>query len=65
MPENEKNEELTTQLWGWVLFILCAILFILSGIRAGDILTTAGSIVFLIACMVFLMPVVKAIRQDR
>lgn len=64
MPEIEENKGLKTQLWGWALFILCAILFTLSGIRAGDILTIAGSIVFLVACVVFLIPVVKAIRQD-
>lgn len=64
MQKIDKNNDLKTQLWGWVLFILCAVLFTLSGVRARDILTIAGSIIFLIACLVFLIPVVKALRQD-
>jgi uncharacterized membrane protein YhhN len=41
---------------GWILFLICAVLFIASGIKNKDTLTLAGSIVFLIACVVFLIP---------
>jgi hypothetical protein len=44
------------QIWGWVLFIFCALFFIGSGFLNGDLLTLAGSVLFLIACILFLIP---------
>jgi len=52
------KQEAAYQLTGWILFILCAILFLASGISHGDILTTVGSVIFLIACFVFLIPLI-------
>ena len=49
------------QLCGWLLFVFSALFFIISSIRAGDILSLIGGIVFLIACFVFLVPVISAI----
>jgi hypothetical protein len=51
------------QLCGWLLFICSALFFIISSIRAGDILSLAGGILFLIACFVFLVPVISAIQS--
>ena len=34
MPGEKK--ELKFQLWGWILFIVCAFIFIASSIRMGD-----------------------------
>ncbi len=45
-------------LWGWLLFLVCAGLFIASGIVSGDILYLIGSIIFLVACLVFIIPLV-------
>lgn len=39
---------------GWMLFLLCAVLFLISGMRSGDTLITAGSALFLLACFLFL-----------
>jgi choline-glycine betaine transporter len=64
MPENEKNKDLKAQLWGWVLFVICAVLFTLSGVRARDILAIAASIIFLLGCAIFMIPLVKAIAHD-
>ena len=44
---------------GWILFVICAVFFIASGIKNKDTLTFAGSIVFLIACVVFLIPLLR------
>jgi uncharacterized membrane protein YhhN len=44
---------------GWILFVICAVVFIASGIKNKDMLTIAGSIVFLIACVVFLIPLFR------
>lgn len=64
MPEKKKNKDLMIQLWGWVLFVVCGVLFTISGVRAQDIVTIAASIIFLLACVVFIIPLVKAITQD-
>ena len=46
------------QLWGWMLFIVCAGFFIVSAIRNHDASYLIGSIVFLVACIVFIIPLV-------
>jgi len=40
--------------WGWMLFIVSAVGFIISSI--GNVWAMFGSVVFLIACIVFLIP---------
>ena len=44
------------QLLGWILFIFCAIFFMLSSLKHQDTLTFIGSVIFLVACIVFLIP---------
>ena len=44
---------------GWVLFLLCAILFIISALQSGDILLLLGSLVFFLACILFIIPLVS------
>ncbi len=44
------------QILGWVLFILSALGFIVSGLRAGDSMALLGGILFLAGCVVFLLP---------
>jgi len=39
-----------------VLFILSALGFIVSGLRAGDSMALLGGILFLAGCVVFLLP---------
>lgn len=58
------KKEMRAQLWGWILFVICGILFTYSGVRAQDIVTIAASIIFLLACLVFMVPLVKAITRD-
>ncbi len=62
MKENQQNQigqEIRYQLLGWILFIICAIFYIASGLKNHDILTFIGSVIFLIACVVFLIPLVR------
>ena len=40
---------------GWLLFIVSAVLFTWSGVRAGDALLVTASIVFGVACVLFLV----------
>ena len=42
--------------FGWILFIVSAAFFTWASWRAGDLLALAGSIFFLLACLVFLIP---------
>lgn len=44
---------------GWTLFVLCAITYLAAGVRDGDALVVVGSAIFLGACVVFLLPVVR------
>ena len=44
------------QLWGWVLFITSSVFYGAASIRTGDLLGILGSLFFLVACFVFLIP---------
>lgn len=47
------------QLWGWILFLLCAVVFVGVGIRDRDPAMTVGSVLFLVACLLFLAHYVR------
>jgi len=53
------------QLWGWILFMVCAAFFIAASIKNHDALTLAGSIIFLIACVVFLIPLAVKFKRGK
>ncbi len=66
MKENQENQigqEIKYQLAGWILFIICAIFFVASGLKNHDILTCIGGVIFLIACIVFLIPLVRSNKK--
>lgn len=52
----ETPNAFSLQLLGWILFILCALIYIAANIRSGDWLSLAGSVLFLAACVVFAVP---------
>jgi len=62
--ENHEGKDLKCQLLGWILFIVCAIFFIASSLKNEDTLALIGSVIFLIACIVFLMPLIRAIKKN-
>ena len=43
------------QLAGWILFLICAPLFLVSGLRSGDLWTVAASVVFGVGVVLFLI----------
>jgi hypothetical protein len=57
------KNELKFQLWGWILFIVCALIFIASSIRVGDGLMLVGSLFFLVACFLFLAPLLPKLKS--
>ena len=67
MPSHDRNGETRFHLWGWVVFLVCAGFFIASSIESNDILGLIGSIIFLIACVVFIVPLVikKGHSEDK
>jgi len=52
------------QLLGWVLFVFSALFFISSSLRAGDLVSLIGGLLFLFACFVFLIPLVSTMRSS-
>jgi predicted membrane channel-forming protein YqfA (hemolysin III family) len=67
MDNRENNRNAKFHLWGWILFLVCAGLFITSSLQTGDLLALAASIVFFIACVVFIIPLVGSgnLKQKR
>ena len=61
--ENQTIQEIKYQIVGWILFVICAIFFIASSLKNHDILTFIGSVIFLIACIVFFIPLVRARKR--
>ena len=59
------RKSLYFQLMGWILFLICAVLFTVSGIKSADGLVLAGSLVFLIACVFFIIPLVAELRDGK
>ncbi len=53
------------QLGGWFLFLVCAVLYLISGINTDDPCNLTGSIMFLIGCIFFLIPLIQEVIQDR
>ena len=63
----EQRSERRINLAGWVLFVVSALFFIAASVRAGDTLGLLGSLFFLIACFVFLLPYAlrtRAVKND-
>jgi len=58
--QNRRDLQKRHLLIGWLLFLLCAICFLASSIKNRDPFAFAGSIIFLAACAVFLLPLVKS-----
>ncbi|MEM6423769.1 MAG: hypothetical protein AAF651_05280 [Cyanobacteria bacterium P01_C01_bin.73] len=54
LPSNK-----TFQLLGWGMFIMSALFFTASTLRARDVLGVLGSLWFLAACFVFLLPLLR------
>ncbi len=60
MFKRNLSENARLQLWGWVLFVLCAGLYLAANIEAKSTLGIIGSVVFLVACFVFMIPLLRS-----
>ena len=64
IQENQNEQEIKLQLVGWILFVLCAFFYIASSFKNRDTLTFIGSVFFLISCIVFIIPLVRKMRNS-
>jgi hypothetical protein len=60
---DEEKRELIGQLWGWGMFLLCAVLFLAASIRHRDVLSGIASFLFLGGCVFFVVPLIRHIRR--
>ena len=58
------NEQHKFYFCGWILFILCAIFYLISGLKGQDWISVSGSVVFLLACFIFLIPLIREMRGN-
>ncbi|MEA3358850.1 MAG: hypothetical protein U9R17_05515 [Thermodesulfobacteriota bacterium] len=65
MSNDRLKQEVKYHFAGWVVFVICAVLFIASSLKSGDILMLVASIVFLAACIIFIIPLIKTITDER
>jgi hypothetical protein len=56
VSKNSPQKDKRYDLWGWILFTLSALFFIVSSLRNGDIVGLLGGVFFLLACVAFLAP---------
>ena len=47
------------ELFGLIGFFISGLIFIVAGLRSGDYLATSGSIVWTVACLLWLIPVIS------
>lgn len=52
----KKDHEFKLQILGWILFVGCACCYLLSSFKSNDWIGFVGGILFLTACIVFLIP---------
>ena len=64
MSNANSNREKKFHLWGWILFLVCAAFFIASSIAGDDIMGLTGSIIFLIGCVIFIIPLITKKHED-
>ena len=62
---NHQDKEALFHIVGWVLFVVCAFLFLYIAIRDGDLVLALASFVFLAGCIAFLIPLLKKDRKDK
>ena len=43
-------------LWGWALFTVSVLFFVLAALRTGDLFGLLGGLFFFVACVVFIIP---------
>lgn len=58
-----KHDEQKWQLAGWISFVVGSILFIVDSIRSGNMIALVASLLFLLGCVQFTVPLIHNIRD--
>ena len=53
---NHQDRDAPFHLAGWILFLVCAFLFLYVSVRDSDLILALASLVFLGGCIAFLIP---------
>lgn len=61
----DERTEHWVHFWGWIVFVVCAFFFIAATALAGDVIGVIASVLFLIACVIFLIPLVPKLRNSK
>lgn len=56
-------DERLCQLLGLIGFIIAGFVFIAAGINFGDPLTISGSVIWVIACFIWMIPLVRPTKK--
>ncbi|MBD3304981.1 hypothetical protein GF339_01345 [candidate division KSB3 bacterium] len=64
MKKYSAQKETLFQLSGWILFLLCAVFFIVSSWQHQDMIMLFGSLIFFVACILFVIPLVNVIFKQ-
>jgi len=51
------------QLIGWIFFVISAMFFIASSIKAGDLLSLIGGLFFFVSCFLFIYSLIKSDKK--
>jgi hypothetical protein len=54
VSRNSPHKHKRLEIWGWILFTVSALFFIVSSLRNGDVIGLLGGVFFLLACAAFL-----------
>ncbi len=65
MSTDNGDREQRFHLWGWGLFLACAGFFIASGIMTRNLLSIIGSVIILVGCVIFLVPLISRGNRDK
>ena len=48
------------QIAGWIVFLICSLLFVVQSLLARDLLGFSASITFFLGCLLFLIPILRS-----
>jgi hypothetical protein len=65
VPKGSSRKDKKFELWGWLLFVVSALFFIVASIRSGDMVGLLGGVFFLLACLVFLAGYIDPDGKDK
>ncbi len=60
---NHHTKDAPFHIAGWILFLICAFLFLYVAVRDSDVILALASLLFLAGCVLFLIPLLKKDRK--